>query len=133
MKRFSVYLLSVLLLTALCVGLTACGGDDNGGGRDEKVVGTWIMDNATYNFSCGWQFNADGTCSFGEWSYKGTPRFPDANGVTWSTSGNTLRISAGPESASFTYSVSNDGKTLVLTATSSGDDYGEMAGTYTKR
>lgn len=135
MKKNLIMMLTLLVFGFTGLVFTACGSDDDngGGGRDGSVVGTWIMDNATHKFSCGWKFNADGTCSFGEWSYKGTPRFPSSGGVTWSTSGNTLRISADPESASFTYTVSNGGKTLILVATSAGDDYSEMAGTYTKQ
>ena len=134
-KINSILMLALLMIAAM--SFTACGGsDDNdgsGGGRDNSVLGTWVMDNAAYRFSCGWQFNADGTCAFGEWDYKGTPRFPSSGGVSWTTSGNTLRISAGPESASFTYTVTDNGKTLVLVAQSKGDNYSEMEGTYTKQ
>lgn len=135
MKKNLFLTLTLLVFGFMGLLFVSCGGDDdsNGGGRDSNVIGIWIMDNATYKFSCGWQFNADGSCAFGEWSYQGTPRFPDANGVTWSTSGNTLSIHAGSESASFTYSISKDGKTLILTVISRGDDYSEMEGTYTKQ
>lgn len=135
MKRNLFLTLTLFVFGFMGLLFVSCGGDDdsNGGGRDSNVIGTWIMDNATYKFSCGWQFNADGSCSFGEWSYQGTPRFPATGGVTWSTSGNTLSIHAGSESASFTYSISKDGKTLYLVATSRGDDYSEMEGTYTKQ
>jgi len=136
MKKINSILMLALLMIA-AMSFTACGGsDDNdgsGGGRDNSVLGTWVMDNAAYRFSCGWQFNADGTCAFGEWDYKGEPRFPSSGEALWSTSGNTLHISAGPESASFTYTVTDNGKTLVLVANSQGDDYSEMAGTYTKQ
>ena len=134
MKKKIYLMLTLAVFGFMGLVFTSCGNDsDEGNGRDNSVIGTWVMDNASYRFSCGWKFNADGTCAFGEWDYKGTPRFPSSGEALWSTSGNTLHISAGPESASFTYSVTNGGKTLVLTATSKGDDYSEMEGTYTKR
>lgn len=102
---------------------------DQGGGQD--IVGIWIMDDeVNHRYSCGWKFNSDGKCVFGEWEYKGTPRFRDDFGIPWSVSGNILYISAGSESASFTYTITDGGNTLVLVATSTGDDYSEMAGTY---
>ena len=104
-------------------------GGDQGGGQD--IVGIWIMDDeVNHRYSCGWKFNSDGKCVFGEWEYKGTPRFRDDRGIPWSVSGNILYISAGSESASFTYTITDGGNTLVLVATSTGDDYSEMAGTY---
>lgn len=104
-------------------------GGDQGGGQD--IVGIWIMDDeVNHRYSCGWKFNSDGKCVFGEWEYKGTPRFSDDFGIPWSVSGNILYISAGSESASFTYTITDGGNTLVLVATSTGDDYSEMAGTY---
>jgi hypothetical protein len=104
-------------------------GGDQGGGQD--LVGIWIMDDeVNHRYSCGWKFNSDGKCVFGEWEYKGTPRFRDDYGIPWSVSGNILYISAGSESASFTYTITDGGNTLVLVATSTGDDYSEMAGTY---
>jgi hypothetical protein len=104
-------------------------GGDQGGGQD--IVGIWIMDDeVNHRYSCGWKFNSDGKCVFGEWEYKGTPRFRDDFGIPWSVSGNILYISAGSESASFTYTITDGGNTLVLVATSTGDDYSEMAGTY---
>ena len=104
-------------------------GGDQGGGQD--IVGIWIMDDeVNHRYSCGWKFNSDGKCVFGEWQYKGTPRFRDEFGIPWSVSGNILYISAGSESASFTYTITDGGNTLVLVATSTGDDYSEMAGTY---
>ena len=104
-------------------------GGDQGGGQD--IVGIWIMDDeVNHRYSCGWKFNSDGKCVFGEWMYKGTPRFRDDFGIPWSVSGNILYISAGSESASFTYTITDGGNTLVLVATSTGDDYSEMAGTY---
>jgi len=106
-------------------------GGDQGGGQD--LVGIWIMDDeVNHRYSCGWKFNSDGKCVFGEWQYKGTPRFKEDDlGIpSWSVSGNILYISAGPESASFTYTITDGGNTLVLVATSTGDDYSEMAGTY---
>lgn len=108
------------------------GGDQGGGqGGDQDLVGIWIMDDeVNHRYSCGWKFNSDGKCVFGEWEYKGTPRFRDDRGIPWSVSGNILYISAGSESASFTYTITDGGNTLVLVATSTGDDYSEMAGTY---
>lgn len=108
------------------------GGDQGGGqGGDQDIVGIWIMDDeVNHRYSCGWKFNSDGKCVFGEWEYKGTPRFSDDFGIPWSVSGNILYISAGSESASFTYTITDGGNTLVLVATSTGDDYSEMAGTY---
>ena len=104
-------------------------GGDQGG--DQDLVGIWIMDDeVNHRYSCGWKFNSDGKCVFGEWEYKGTPRFRDDFGIPWSVSGNILYISAGSESASFTYTITDGGNTLVLVATSTGDDYSEMAGTY---
>jgi hypothetical protein len=104
-------------------------GGDQGGGQD--IVGIWIMDDeVNHRYSCGWKFNSDGKCVFGECEYKGTPRFRDDFGIPWSVSGNILYISAGSESASFTYTITDGGNTLVLVATSTGDDYSEMAGTY---
>lgn len=104
-------------------------GGDQGG--DQDLVGIWIMDDeVNHRYSCGWKFNSDGKCVFGEWEYKGTPRFRDDRGIPWSVSGNILYISAGSESASFTYTITDGGNTLVLVATSTGDDYSEMAGTY---
>lgn len=104
-------------------------GGDQGG--DQDIVGIWIMDDeVNHLYSCGWKFNSDGKCVFGEWEYKGTPRFRDDFGIPWSVSGNILYISAGSESASFTYTITDGGNTLVLVATSTGDDYSEMAGTY---
>ena len=104
-------------------------GGDQGG--DQDIVGIWIMDDeVNHRYSCGWKFNSDGKCVFGEWMYKGTPRFRDDFGIPWSVSGNILYISAGSESASFTYTITDGGNTLVLVATSTGDDYSEMAGTY---
>ena len=104
-------------------------GGDQGGGQG--IVGIWIMDDeVNHRYSCGWKFNSDGKCVFGEWEYKGTPRFMDDFGIPWSVSGNILYISAGSESASFTYTITDGGNTLVLVATSTGDDYSEMAGTY---
>lgn len=104
-------------------------GGDQGG--DQDIVGIWIMDDeVNHRYSCGWKFNSDGKCVFGEWEYKGTPRFRDDFGIPWSVSGNILYISAGSESASFTYTITDGGNTLVLVATSTGDDYSEMAGTY---
>jgi hypothetical protein len=104
-------------------------GGDQGGGQN--IVGIWIMDDeVNHRYSCGWKFNSDGKCVFGEWEYKGTPRFRDDFGIPWSVSGNILYISAGSESASFTYTITDGGNTLVLVATSTGDDYSEMAGTY---
>lgn len=100
-------------------------------GGDQDLVGIWIMDDeVNHRYSCGWKFNSDGKCVFGEWEYKGTPRFRDDFGIPWSVSGNILYISAGSESASFTYTITDGGNTLVLVATSTGDDYSEMAGTY---
>ena len=110
------------------------GGDQGGGqGGDQDIVGIWIMDDeVNHRYSCGWKFNSDGKCVFGEWMYKGTPRFreDDLGLPSWSVSGNILYISAGSESASFTYTITDGGNTLVLVATSTGDDYSEMAGTY---
>lgn len=108
------------------------GGDQGGGqGGDQDIVGIWIMDDeVNHRYSCGWKFNSDGKCVFGEWEYKGTPSFRDDRGIPWSVSGNILYISAGSESASFTYTITDGGNTLVLVATSTGDDYSEMAGTY---
>lgn len=110
------------------------GGDQGGGqGGDQDLVGIWIMDDeVNHRYSCGWKFNSDGKCVFGEWMYKGTPRFreDDLGLPSWSVSGNILYISAGSESASFTYTITDGGNTLVLVATSTGDDYSEMAGTY---
>ena len=106
-------------------------GGDQGG--DQDLVGIWIMDDeVNHRYSCGWKFNSDGKCVFGEWMYKGTPRFreDDLGLPSWSVSGNILYISAGSESASFTYTITDGGNTLVLVATSTGDDYSEMAGTY---
>ena len=104
-------------------------GGDQGG--DQDLVGIWIMDDeVNHRYSCGWKFNSDGKCVFGEWEYKGTPSFKDDFGIPWSVSGNILYISAGSESASFTYTITDGGNTLVLVATSTGDDYSEMAGTY---
>lgn len=107
-------------------------GDQGGGqGGGQDLVGIWIMDDeVNHRYSCGWKFNSDGKCVFGEWEYKGTPRFRDDRGIPWSVSGNILYISAGSESASFTYTITDGGNTLVLVATSTGDDYSEMAGTY---
>ena len=111
-------------------------GDQGGGqggdqGGDQDLVGIWIMDDeVNHRYSCGWKFNSDGKCVFGEWEYKGTPSFKDDFGIPWSVSGNILYISAGSESASFTYTITDGGNTLVLVATSTGDDYSEMAGTY---
>lgn len=113
-------------------------GDQGGGqggdqGGDQDLVGIWIMDDeVNHRYSCGWKFNSDGKCVFGEWMYKGTPRFreDDLGLPSWSVSGNILYISAGSESASFTYTITDGGNTLVLVATSTGDDYSEMAGTY---
>jgi hypothetical protein len=107
-------------------------GDQGGGqGGGQDIVGIWIMDDeVNHRYSCGWKFNSDGKCVFGEWEYKGTPRFRDDFGIPWSVSGNILYISAGSESASFTYTITDGGNTLVLVATSTGDDYSEMAGTY---
>jgi len=107
-------------------------GDQGGGqGGGQDLVGIWIMDDeVNHRYSCGWKFNSDGKCVFGEWQYKGTPRFRDDRGIPWSVSGNILYISAGSESASFTYTITDGGNTLVLVATSTGDDYSEMAGTY---
>lgn len=107
------------------------GGQGGGQGGDQDIVGIWIMDDeVNHLYSCGWKFNSDGKCVFGEWEYKGTPRFRDDFGIPWSVSGNILYISAGSESASFTYTITDGGNTLVLVATSTGDDYSEMAGTY---
>jgi hypothetical protein len=110
------------------------GGDQGGGqGGGQDIVGIWIMDDeVNHRYSCGWKFNSDGKCVFGEWMYKGTPRFreDDLGLPSWSVSGNILYISAGSESASFTYTITDGGNTLVLVATSTGDDYSEMAGTY---
>ena len=109
-------------------------GDQGGGqGGDQDIVGIRIMDDeVNHRYSCGWKFNSDGKCVFGEWEYKGTPRFreDDLGLPSWSVSGNILYISAGSESASFTYTITDGGNTLVLVATSTGDDYSEMAGTY---
>jgi len=105
--------------------------NSGGQGGDQDLVGIWIMDDeVNHRYSCGWKFNSDGKCVFGEWEYKGTPRFRDDRGIPWSVSGNILYISAGSESASFTYTITDGGNTLVLVATSTGDDYSEMAGTY---
>ena len=109
------------------------GGQGGGQGGDQDLVGIWIMDDeVNHRYSCGWKFNSDGKCVFGEWMYKGTPRFreDDLGLPSWSVSGNILYISAGSESASFTYTITDGGNTLVLVATSTGDDYSEMAGTY---
>ena len=107
------------------------GGQGGGQGGDQDIVGIWIMDDeVNHRYSCGWKFNSDGKCVFGEWEYKGTPSFKDDFGIPWSVSGNILYISAGSESASFTYTITDGGNTLVLVATSTGDDYSEMAGTY---
>lgn len=65
MKRIIAYGLSILLLTVFCVGITACGGNDDGDpgaqsvGSVSALVGQW-----KYTFSTGYQiyqFNNDGT------------------------------------------------------------------------
>ena len=90
------------------------GGDQGGGqGGDQDLVGIWIMDDeVNHRYSCGWKFNSDGKCVFGEWEYKGTPRFRDDFSIPWSISGNILYISAGSERASFTYTITDGGNTL---------------------
>lgn len=135
MKKSLLWMMSLLVCGMMGLGLVSCSSDDDWGGDgdiDVRVVGTWIMNDINGHYSCGWKFNSDGTCAFGEWDYGGTPKFPSSDYVSWYTSGSTLYISAGPESARFTYNVSSDGTVLTLVATSSGDDYSEMAGVFTK-
>ena len=72
MKKIIVYGLSILMLTVLCVGFTACGGSDDEGGFGAQpggvvsaLVGQW-----KYSFSTGYQiyeFNNDGTGYYQEY------------------------------------------------------------------
>ena len=42
-------LLAITLVAVIGFSFTACGDDDNGGGSNPSLVGTWVEDNVPYN------------------------------------------------------------------------------------
>lgn len=105
MKKSYFFVMTLLLMVA-AVGLVSCGDDDEGGVSTAAVVGKWesvsfsayevvdgdrrqLDDNVPYEGEEGWEFNADGT---GAWlDFTDGDRLP----VTWSMSGNRLYTNDG--------------------------------------
>ncbi|MBQ3082662.1 MAG: hypothetical protein IJC47_01805 [Alistipes sp.] len=79
MKIWKLFLMSPVFAVAT-IGFTACGGDDDNGGGDPRIVGKWVdPDWGDY-----YQFNGNGTCIYdvnepGEAADQGTYTF---NGTT---------------------------------------------------
>ena len=118
-KKYFWNMLAILMVTMMSVSFISCGGDDegSGGAGDSAIIGKWYSVNSTY--TAGWMFNSNGSRFFGEWGNGRTEKWGDDATGKWSTSGNTLTVTWTDEEGSdvekYTYTVSNDGKTLTLT------------------
>ena len=116
----------MIMVAMLSVGFASCGSDDdNKGGSNSPLVGTWY--NVSGSYTTAWKFNSDGTCYVSNWSGENEEWDYDDQG-RWTTSGNTLSTTFDDEVEQYTYTISNDGKTLTLTRTNRGSSR-----TYTKQ
>lgn len=69
-KIFSFSMLSIIIMTALCVGFTSCGDDDDDG---NAAVGTWVAEHKNDSYKFNFKSNGRGTIIYKyEDSYSGT-------------------------------------------------------------
>jgi len=137
MKKHIHILGRIALLAVLIFSFASCGKDDNGGGQNDPLNGTWVGYN-TYDSSQNptWTFN-NGSFEFVQ--YAGTVGMEGSKGL-YTTDGNSIiiqythyRNSDGvwkvdniKEGMLFTYTYSVNGNTLSMT-----DRYGTIV--YTRR
>ena len=135
MKRL-LELMGCLLIALSLVSFTSCGdssddeGGSGGGTFDQRLVGTWY-DESHYNFVCGFKFERNGTCFYGEWMKGQQERFNTKTETRWTTDGNKLHFAykfddGETDSESCQYAISENGTTLTLYG-------GEFDGTYIKQ
>ena len=116
--------------------------------KDYSIIGKWrrtktsIVNLKLVTYVYSWYFmegksSTTGSCLYGEWIQGLDESYPNDPNGRWTISGdNTLSVSwyydnyKGYDTETYTYSFSDDGNTLVLTAT--GDDYYGTGGTYTR-
>ena len=135
MKK-NTWIFMATLMTIVCIGVISCNkdkdneeGDSNING-DNRIIGTWYSVHNDY--TKGWLFMDNGTCSYDEWSSKThySERFFEI--AQWNIQGNKLYIcwqyDDGVDEYTFNYTISNDGKTLTLTKGDPG-----KSGTFTKQ
>lgn len=101
------------------------GGNDNLGGNDSgqidnALVGVWhcvVYETNSY-YTMGWKFDADGNCYYDEWGNSRNEGEWDVPG-SWSISNDQLFITwtdeEGSDIETYSYSLSNNNTTLILT------------------
>lgn len=120
MKKFQFSVFAMIIMAFVCVGFASCSSDDDNGGGDSALVGKWYsFHSSSIDYIEAWQFNSNGSCKYGEWSNGRTEEWGDDASGRWSTSENTLIITwsdeEGEDVEKYTYTISDDGKTLTLT------------------
>jgi len=133
-KKYFMSLFTIVMVTFMSVSFVSCNKSDDdpiGDGGDSRIIGTWYQDLGVA--TAAWKFENNGKCYYTEWGYKASENWSHADAGTWKVSGNkitTLFIYEDDDYDEYTYvySISEDGKTLVL----SEGDYGRK-GTYSKK
>lgn len=123
MKKMNYWsMLTIIIVAMLSIGFASCSSDDDeeesGGGRgDVALVGKWYS--VHNNYTIGRMFHSDGKCYYGEWGKGDAERWGNDGVGRWSASQNYLTITwtdeGDTEVEQFTYTISNEGKTLTLT------------------
>lgn len=120
--------LSILMLVLVGLSFTACSSsddDENGSTEDASLlVGIWVQDRG--KFYTGIKIESNGGLYYNEWSTNEEPWFGTRAGKWYLEGGKLIGIDPAGETFEFTYSISEDGKTLIL---SGGKSYN---GTYKK-
>lgn len=132
-KKIIMSLLTCIMVAFMSFSFESCSkdSDDPGsGGTEKSIVGTWYMTSKSY--TAAWKFESNGTCQYTEWGKNGSEDWSSADKGTWKVNGNKLTTlftydDGDYDEDTYDYSISQDGKTLVL----SGGDYGK-SGTYSK-
>ena len=131
-KKYFMSLLTCMMVAFMSFSVASCSSDDDpiGDGGDSRIIGTWYK--VEYTNTTAWKFEKNGTCKFTEWGNNEPKDWSKYVAGSWKVSGNKLTAIITYDDGDYdkdiyTYSISEDGKTLTLNE----GDYG-MSGIYTK-
>ncbi|MCC8038091.1 MAG: hypothetical protein LIP02_08175 [Bacteroidales bacterium] len=119
MKQLKHWLLAILVIPALAIGVTACGGDDDDDepSSSNSLEGYWLnYEGGEYDI---YYFASDGT----GWNIYGANRWGwSGSHMTWKKSGSTVTIKDyGTYTETYTYRISGD--YLYLDSGDTDNDY----------
>lgn len=137
MKKYLLFGFLAVMTFATSQTFMSCSNDDDDDtemtASDSRIIGEWFEENRDY--SCGWKFQSNGTCVYGEWGRGESKVFsndPEDIGK-WNINGSKLKVvftydDGDYDDYTFNYAISDDGQTLTLTGGDSG-----KAGVFTKK